>query len=54
MGYFDELLSTNEEMRDTIRALLKICREQVDRSIRLTYLDGDLSIVENSSRLNAS
>jgi transposase len=35
MGYFDELLSTNEEVRDSIRPLLKICRQQIDRSIRL-------------------
>jgi transposase len=35
MGYFDELLSTNEEVRDNIRPLLKICRQQIDRAIRL-------------------
>ncbi|WP_251106405.1 IS110 family transposase [Alloacidobacterium dinghuense] len=35
MAYFDELLSTNEEVRDNIRPLLKICRQQIDRAIRL-------------------
>jgi transposase len=35
MGYFDELRSTNEEVRDNIRPLLKICRQQIDRAIRL-------------------
>ena len=35
MGYFEELLSTNEEVRDNIRPLLKICRQQIDRAIRL-------------------
>jgi transposase len=35
MGYFAQLLSTNEEIPDSIRPLLQLCREHVDRSIRL-------------------
>ena len=34
-GYFEQLLSTSEEISDSIRPLLKMCREQIDRSIRL-------------------
>jgi transposase len=34
-GYFEQLLSTSEEISDSIRPLLKLCREQIDRSIRL-------------------
>jgi transposase len=35
MGYFEQLLSTNDEISDSIRPLLKLCREHIDRSIRL-------------------
>jgi transposase len=35
MGYFAELMSTNEEVSESIRPLLKLCREQIDRSIKL-------------------
>jgi transposase len=35
MGYFGQLLSTNEEISDSIRPLLQLCREHIDRSIRL-------------------
>src|ERR1700746_3085827 len=35
MGYFAELMSTNEEVSESIRPLLKLCREHIDRSIRL-------------------
>src|SRR5579859_5553191 len=34
-GYFDQLMKSNEEVSDSIRPLLKLCREQIDRSIRL-------------------
>jgi hypothetical protein len=34
MGYFAELLATNEEVSESIRPLLKLCREHIDRSIR--------------------
>src|ERR1035438_4052240 len=35
MGYFAELMSTNEEVSESIRPLLRLCREQIDRSIRM-------------------
>jgi transposase len=35
MGYFGRLLTTNAEIPDSIRPLLKLCREQIDRAIRL-------------------
>jgi transposase len=35
MGYFEQLLSTNEEISDSIRPLLKLCREHINRSIQL-------------------
>jgi transposase len=35
MGYFAELMSTNEEISESIRPLLRLCREHIDRSIRL-------------------
>jgi len=35
MGYFEQLLSTSEEISESIRPLLKLCREQIDRSIKL-------------------
>ena len=35
MGYFEQLLSTNEEISDSIRPLLKHCCEHINRSIRL-------------------
>jgi transposase len=35
MGYVRELMSTNEEVSESIRPLLRLCREHIDRSIRL-------------------
>jgi len=35
MGYFAELMSTNEEVSESIRPLLKLCREHIDRAIKL-------------------
>jgi len=35
MGYFQQLLSSNDEISDSVRPLLKLCREHIDRSIRL-------------------
>jgi transposase len=35
MGYFSRLMSTNDEIRDSVRPLLKLCREHIDRSIRM-------------------
>ena len=37
MGYFAELMSTNEEVSESIRPLLSLCREHIDRSIRADY-----------------
>src|SRR6201984_850260 len=37
VGYFSDLLSHNEEVSDSIRPLLKICREQIERSRKLDY-----------------
>ena len=33
-GYFDQLMKSNEEVSDSIRPLLKLCREQIDRCRR--------------------
>src|ERR1700741_4732225 len=38
VGYFRDLLSHNEEVSDSIRPLLKICREQIERSRKLDYV----------------
>jgi transposase len=35
MGYFADLMSSSEENSDSIRPLLKICREHIDRSMKL-------------------
>jgi transposase len=35
MGYFAELLATNEEVSESIRPLLRLCLEHIDRSIKL-------------------
>ena len=35
MGYFADLMSSSEEISDSIRPLLKLCREHIDRSARL-------------------
>jgi transposase len=35
MGYFHELLNSNQEVSDSIRPLLKLCREQIERSKKL-------------------
>ena len=37
VGYFRDLLCHNEEVNDGIRPLLKICREQIERSQKLDY-----------------
>jgi len=33
VGYFAELMSTNEEVGESTRPLLRLCREQIDQSI---------------------
>jgi len=35
MGYFSRLLSSNGEIEDSVRPLLKLCREHIDRSIQV-------------------
>jgi transposase len=37
VGYFAELMSTNEEVSESIRPLLKLSRETIDRSQKLDY-----------------
>jgi transposase len=37
LGYFTELMSGNEEVDESIRPLLKLCRETIVRSQRLDY-----------------
>ena len=56
MGYFSRLLSTNEEIEDNIRPLLKLCREHIDRSIQvdralLRSLHRDPLLAERVGRL---
>jgi transposase len=38
MGYFGQLLSTNAEIPDSIRPLLKLCREHIDARSNWTRL----------------
>jgi transposase len=35
IGYFADLMSSSEDLSDSIRPLLKLCREHIDRSIRM-------------------
>jgi len=56
VGYFSDLLSHNEEISDSIRPLLKICREQIERSQKLDYalvsrLERDPLLQERLERL---
>ena len=56
MGYFSRLLSTNEEIDDSIRPLLKLCREHIDRSLQvnralLRSLQQDPILTERLRRL---
>ena len=37
LGYFEELMSTNEDVHDSIRPLLKLSREMISRSLKLDY-----------------
>jgi transposase len=56
VGYFAELMATNEEVSESIRPLLRLCREHIDRSIRmntalLTSLERDpLPLGQRQSR----
>jgi len=54
--YFNRLLSTGEEIQDSIRPLLQLCREQIDRSMRadtalLRSLERDPLLTERLQRL---
>jgi len=54
--YFNRLLSTGEEIQDSIRPLLQLCREQIDRSMRLDAallrsLERDPLLAERLQRL---
>jgi transposase len=56
MGYFGQLMSSSEEIADSIRPLLKLCREHIDRSIRmdralLRSLQSDPLLSERLQRL---
>ncbi len=56
MGYFSQLMSTSEEIADSIRPLLKLCREHIDRSLRmdralLRSLQSDPLLSERLQRL---
>jgi transposase len=37
LGYFEELMTTNEDVHDSIRPLLKLSREMISRSSKLDY-----------------
>ena len=37
LGYFEDLMSTNEDVHDSIRPLLKLSREMISRSLKLDY-----------------
>src|SRR5271168_3677488 len=56
MGYFTELFSTNEEISDSIRPLLRLSREHIMRGQRLDYalissLERDPLLAERLKRL---
>ena len=56
MGYFAELMATNEEVSQSIRPLLRLCREHIDRSIKmntvlLNSLERDPLLAERLQRL---
>lgn len=37
VGYFDQLIATNEDVHDSIRPLLKLSREMITRGQKLDY-----------------
>jgi transposase len=56
VGYFEDLLKTNKEVNQSIRPLLKLSRETIDRSQRLDYalvtsLERDPLLAERLRRL---
>ena len=56
MGYFRQLMSSQEEITGSVRPLLKLCREHIDRSIQmdralLRSLERDPMLIERLHRL---
>jgi transposase len=56
MGYFAQLLKSNDEIPDSIRPLLRMCREHIDRAIQLDRallksLERDPLLVDRLQRL---
>jgi transposase len=56
VGYFAELITTNEDMHESIRPLLKLSRDMISRSQKLDYalissLEGDPLLKERLRRL---
>jgi hypothetical protein len=49
LGYFEELMTTNEDVHDSIRPLLRLSREMISRSQKLDY--GLISSVERDPLL---
>ena len=57
MGYFEQLLTASDEIPDSIRPLLKMCREHIDRAIQLDRallksLEQDPLLVDRLQRLS--
>ncbi len=56
VGYFSELMSSNEEVQESIRPVLKVSREMISRSQKLDYalvcsLERDPALSERLRRL---
>jgi hypothetical protein len=56
VGYFKELITTNQDVHESIRPLLKLSREMISRSQKLDYalissLESDLLLKERLRRL---
>ena len=56
MGYFSRLMASSEEIRDSVRPLLRLCREHIDRAIQLDRvllrsLERDPLLIERLERL---
>jgi hypothetical protein len=43
LGYFEDLMSTNADVHDSIRPLLKLSREMISRSLKLGLRPGQLA-----------
>ena len=56
MGYFEQLLKSSDEIPDSIRPLLRMCREHIDRAIQLDRvllksLEQDPLLIDRLERL---